>query len=469
MKHLLIVCTVMSLALASGCIPSHDVSQDEMSQWWSLTSAADVFAMPDDPAETDNGEGMGFPTHWTIRSNDSVIRSTVSLVRAMDSVKAGKTSIEFALAPEHIRPLVNVLADTRATMKDLQAMLDAAGDVDGNRWADTLAKALVTVERVSRKATAEATDSDEPLGMAAEPLLDMLTSIIDAEAGGNMLAELDTEELGRLRQSLVQLVMRMGFDIAGRQAQPELANEAARKLQAAKDLQATQGELTTWISEQLSQAPPAATSSRAAVEAALEYGPKAILMLERFLQQWPKMESISVDIAPTDTSVAIKVTLRVKDGQEIRIDNIMTGVPVIVFRGQSEVKIIPGGTPAGDVVIAFDPVGDGAVELRFEGFVYGLVRLFAFPLDSGPLREIRVARASQSRGEQLINVAVLMESTNDPDDPRRMLSVQDVRRKRVVREALETRTVLEKSETRVHYITPEKRYTYERIKHGQGD
>jgi hypothetical protein len=453
----------VTVLLFAGCIASHDVSHEEIDQWWALTDTEQRLVLPADNATPEDRE-LSVPRHWNIRHSDRVIGATVSLVRAMDAIDAGADRVEFALAKEHIEPLLKMLSDVRATMRDMNEMLGVSGEVDQAAWAGALAEALVTVEAVARQTSGEATGGEAGVGLAGRPMLDLLTSLIDTQSGQDLLAELDTGDVGRLRQSLVQIIVRMGFDIAGRQSTPEMATRAATTLRDADDLNAAQADLTEWLAEQLGGAAPAASSNREAVKAVLTYGPKGIMMFESFLSQWSRIRSMTVELASTtDGSQAAVLTVRVKAGQEIRIDHIMTGVPAIVLRGSSRVSVLPSGTPTGDAVVSFDPVADGAVELRFEGLLYGLVRLFAFPLDSGPLREIRLARHSRSRGDQLINIAVLMESSRDTDDPRRMLSVQDVRRKRVVRDVIETRTVVERSETVVNYITPAKRYTYQRM------
>jgi hypothetical protein len=458
------MCLVLSAMATSGCIPSHDVSQDDINDWWTLTPAEQQVILPSKTATPEKRE-LGMPRHWTIRQSDSVIGATVSLVRAMDAIDAGADRVEFSLADDHIQPVLDMLADVRSTMGELNAMLGGSGEVNRQAWASTLAEALVTVELVARRTAGQADASQTDAAMAAKPVLDLMTSMMESQSGQRLLAELDVKDIGRLRQSLVQVILRMGFDIAGRQTTPQLTTQTARKLRNAEDLTKIQGDLALWLAEQLEEASPSATGNREVVKDVLAYGPKGILMFERFFSQWGKMESMTVDFAKTtDDSQALVATVRVKDGQEIRIDDIMTGVPVIVIRGESRISVLPGGGPAESFAVTFNPVDEGAIELRFEGLLYGLVRLFAFPLDDGPLREIRVATASRSRGEQLLNVAVLMESSRDVDDPRRMLSVQDVRRKRVVRDVLETRTVTEHSETLVHYITPQKRYTYQRIK-----
>jgi hypothetical protein len=196
----------------------------------------------------------------------------------------------------------------------------------------------------------------------------------------------------------------------------------------------------------------------------LAVAPRVLKLLESFLSQWDQMDSITVDLRREATAV----TLAVLPGRQVRIRKVMTGLPVLAFRGSTKV-LAAGDTATDETVVAFEPADEASgVELRFEGILYGLVRLFAFPLDSGRIREIRVFAKTRHEGRQVINVAVIMEATRDKKDPRRMIVVQDAREKRIVRGAFAVESVTDKKETTVSYITPARRYTYQRIKGADG-
>jgi len=59
--------------------------------------------------------------------------------------------------------------------------------------------------------------------------------------------------------------------------------------------------------------------------------------------------------------------------------------------------------------------------------------------------------------------------SNDRADPRRMLLFHDARDVRLARTAFDLRHVTERKQLTVSYLTPTRRYTYQRVKEGQED
>ena len=153
--------------------------------------------------------------------------------------------------------------------------------------------------------------------------------------------------------------------------------------------------------------------------------------------------------------------------QEVKIRSLVLGQPIIAFRGASRVIIFSTPSVAGQQVVRFQPIGDGSTEMRFEGIVYSLARAFAMPLADGQLREIRTQVIARDEGTQLIHGTILMDADLDEGDRRRIIIFQDVREKQLLREPFSLRSVESETRTVFSYITPDKRYTYERIKSGE--
>ncbi|HUS91594.1 MAG TPA: hypothetical protein VM695_07065 [Phycisphaerae bacterium] len=461
-----------ALLAAGGCIPSQPLEEGQIDRYWLLSDVAMEAPEPaPQPAAGPAAGSFRLPTRWVIRENDSMIWSTVSIVRAMDKLKAGTDAIEFAVSPWHANALADVLAQAREALADLKVMVDSADRADRNRWADLLAEALVKAESVSRLVTIDPNSpppakGGEPLGMAGEPVLQMIVGYLNEQAGGGLLGDLGPGEIRRLRDVLAGVVVKLGFEIAGKESAPALRREIAQTMRGTADLDALRKTLRELLARQIAQAPaaPQTSSKRKTVQTVLSWAPRAIRMIESFLGQWDRMDSITVELLRRDGRAAAAVTIAVKPGQEVRLADVMVLVPTVVFRGVTRIVALPDATGADETVVAFEPVGDGAVELRFEGIAYGLVRLLALPLADGPVREVRVSSGAATEGEKLLNVAVLTEASGDRTDPRRMIVVQDRRFQQTVREAFRLRTVTEKSETIVSYLTPGRRYTYQRIK-----
>jgi hypothetical protein len=185
--------------------------------------------------------------------------------------------------------------------------------------------------------------------------------------------------------------------------------------------------------------------------------------MESLLGQWDRMDGITVELLQRRGRTAAAVTFAVKPGKQVRIADIVAGMPAVVLYGTCRLIVQPDAAGAGETVISFQPgKGGGAVELRYEGLIFALARLLAAPLADGPLRELRVSSGAPPEGRQMFNLAILSEAPDDKADPRRMIVLQDTSLKHLVREAFEIRTVTENAQRVFNYITPKKRYTYVR-------
>jgi len=168
----------------------------------------------------------------------------------------------------------------------------------------------------------------------------------------------------------------------------------------------------------------------------------------------------------------VAATLAVREGKEVRLQDMVMFQPVLAFRGTSRVTVVPKLPPTGETVVAFEPVAGeggegseaGGVEMRFEGFAWGLAKLLALPLADGRLREVRVFVGEPGQADRIVNVALVMEAKGGKGDPRRVLHFQDVRRRRMDRGPFQIRTVTERTEQVFNYLTPDKRYTFTRVK-----
>jgi len=456
-KNAAILLISAALAATGGCIPSYPLAEGDLDRYWLLS---DVSARR---AEAEAGSKI--PTRWVIRQQADASR--VSLAGAMEKLQAGADEVEFAVSPAQADEIAGLFRQVREAMKEMKEIVESSGRADKNRWARTLAGALATVESVSRSASGEAGgEGDQPLGRAAGPIMEMIAGLLEKRSDEPLLGDLSGAELQQLRDLLAQVILKTGFEVAGKDLPAGLRRTVAGLMRQSKQPAALKAPLEKLLTDQLSQAPPAPArqSKREAVRTALSVAPRAIRLLEAFLGQWDRFDHITVEMLRRGDASAVGVTLAVLPGKEARIADVVTGMPAIVFRGTTRVVAQPDATGAGETTVSFDPVGEGAVELRYEGIIYGLVRLFALPLASGPLREVRVSARTAARGEQLINVAMMSEATDDEEDPRRMLVVQDARTKQTVRGLFAVQSVAVQSETTVSYLTPKRRYTYQRIK-----
>jgi len=461
--------TILALAAATtaGCVPSYPVAKGEIDRYWLLTDLASGAT----PAAPKASEGFRMPVKVVIRAGDDEASASDSLALAMTKLREGTDELEISITGSHTAQFIGLLRDIRSIMERMEAMLDTAGRTSRNQWAAALATALVKAELVSRPFTAEPNSPatawpGDVFGSAAGPMLQMLAVYLNQQAEGGLLDQLTPAEKRRLHDVLAEMMVRVGFEVAGKAATVQVRREVAAAMRGSGDPAALHAGLAKLLTERIVTAPPArGNSKQLLVKNILKWGPKAIGLAESFLGQWDRMEAITVELLRRRGRIAVAVTVAVKPGKPIRIADVVTGLPTVVFEGTSRLIIQPDAAGAGETIISFrSGKGGGAVELRYEGLIFAVVRLLAIPLADGPLRELRVSSSSPPEGKQLFNIALLFEAPDDKSDPRRMIVVQNAGLKRLVREAFEVRTVTESSESVFNYLTPQRRYTYMREK-----
>jgi len=456
------------LAFLSGCIPSESLQSGQLDAAWSLSQNIGSIAAYEQPSIA----GRRLPARWIIHQRKSVILSTVSIVRAMDRLQDGQPEeIAFAVSPTHTQALVDLLDKASGVLKGLSSLTESQHGEGTEKWAITMADTLTQIEEIARMASLEGPETpdgpaDEPAGMAAEPLLKMIVSYLDESSEGRLLSDLAPEDITRLRMVLTQLALKVGFDLAGKQLPQDLVARAAGVMRQAERMDTLNASLTDFLSQAAQDAPPAAEEGRAtkAVYLISTWGPKGIRFLQALIRQWDKIDSVEIAFRQFEDQPVLTAVINVLPDKQVRVAQQVIFQPTFVFRGQSQVVVIPELPETNETVAIFEPIGDGAVEMRFEGIVYGLAKLLAFPLTDGAVREVRVFTHTPTRGDSIVNVVVLMEATGDKADPRRVLVFQDVRRQRLVRSAFSVEPITLRKEQVFSYLNPQRRWTYRRIK-----
>jgi len=464
---------IVMLLGAAGCMTRHPLAEGELDQYWILHPIRWQEASP----VSLQIEGRAIPTHWLIRQNPSFLRSTISLVRAADRLKAGTTEVAFSLSPEHAAMAAQMLADARHTIVDFREAMDPDSHPSMEQWASATASAIADAERIVRLSTAEdpdrpAKEGEEPAGLSAEPLLNLAMAYLNERAGGLLFAGMNPQDVGRLREAFAQMVLRLAFAAAGKQDPPELRDAVASAMRKADDPDSLRKALPETLLAHLREAPPAPPSQGLAsvAHAVFAWAPRMLRVLEMVVLQWDRMESLAVEFRRVGEEPLIQLTLNVAPGREVRIADQFIMQPALVFHGSSRILIVPKPGGGDEVAVLFEPgkdaagqADDGATEVRFEGLGWAMVRVLALPLASAALHEIRVSAGTQE-DQSLLSVLLLMEATGDRKDPRRLIAFQDVREKRLVREPFEVRSETERLRQVFNYVTPDGRYTYRRVK-----
>jgi len=332
--------------------------------------------------------------------------------------------------------------------------------------ADALAGFEVVVRATSLEARGEASDRKGPLGLSAGPMLEMAVQYLNQRAGGALLEDLPARDVHRLRAVAVEMLLRVGMGAAGRRPPAGLRESVLGIMEEADDVEALQVQLEPVLAGALEQAGPSSGDSGigGTVRTVLAAAPKMLEAFEQLARQWDKADHAAFEFHKCKGQPVLVASLAVLPEKEIRLEDMVMFQPVLAFRGTSRLVIQPELPSTGETVLAFESEDEGGVEMRFEGFGWGLAKLLALPLDDGLLREIRVFTGKPGQADRIINVALLMEATHGKGDPRRLLHFQDVRRGRIVREPFDIRTVTDRKELVFNYLTAEKRYTFTRVK-----
>jgi hypothetical protein len=467
MRWILVSCVLVGVGLV-GCIPSERMAEGELDGYWVLAEDASQSAREYRPVVS----GKQLPSRWTVQQGSSLIWSTVTIVRAMDKLATEPESISFSVSPEHTESVVEMLDNIREVLETLESLAKSAERGQTREWASLMAQTLVKIEQISRAVhvgAEGAVDGSEP-ALAAEPLLRMVAVYVNENSGGELLAGLGPEEIGGLRSLLTQIVLQIGFDLVGKQVEPELRHDIVAMMEGADALTEAEDALQDLLSRQLSEAPASTREAEAAglIRGASKWGPRGIRFLQAFIQQWDRMDSIEMAFQKRDDDLVLTTTINVLPDEEVRLAEAVIFQPTIVFRGSSRMVIVPKHPQTGETIVSFEPVDGGAVEMEFVGLPYTAARLAGLPLASGAVRQVRVFTHSPKQGDRVIHAEVLMQASDDKTDPRRMMVYHDARQIRLARSAMAVDEVTDHSEQVVTYFTPTRRYTYRRTK-GQDD
>ncbi|MCK4626340.1 MAG: hypothetical protein KAV00_13565, partial [Phycisphaerae bacterium] len=263
MRNLQYICFVLLIATAAGCIPSQALTEGEIDRYWYLQ--ADAWGQA--KRQTLKLADKQLPSRWVFRQEPSLIWSTVSIVRAIDKLETGSEEFNAAVSPAHASMMLTVLSDLRSTLEDLREIADPETPKTPEKWASAVAEVLVLTEKISRVTTPEDERADEkksgdPLGWSAGPMIQMLTAYLNERSEGNLLAGMEPDQVGQLREVLAQVVLRVSFAAAGKQDPPALRETVTKIMRQAKRPETLEKSLAETLLKEAEQAPPAKSGSQ---------------------------------------------------------------------------------------------------------------------------------------------------------------------------------------------------------------
>jgi hypothetical protein len=436
---------IPAAALLAGCMPSEPVESSAMDQAWGLS--------PDrwSQAEPKRIEVEGRTIPYLFR-----------LASAPTGEPTGPGIREEVVTPAEARELAADLREIREVLEDLADFVESGPGADADEWAEAMATALVSVERIARGQSPRAAGQGPPgsdASRSAHAVMTTLVEYLDRRTGGRLLAGLPPEKRDRVRQVLVQVILRIGLATAGKHGPDALQERIAARLAETENPVAA--DLVKPLRKALEQAPAAAPNDQLGqvVRTVATSAPKALRVMEGLVEQWDRVASVELELRELEDQPIVSAVLHVKPGRELRVPELHPAQPTVALRGHLRITVQSRAEPTNQVAVLFEDAGpEGRAELRFEGLIYGLVRLLALPLASGTIREIRVDTHGDATG-RFTHAAVLMHAFGE-GDPRRIIILQDARGGRLERGPFHIDVVDRFSRSTFTYLTPRRKYSY---------
>lgn len=437
------------LAYAGGCVSSRAISADEFDSHWLL----DPNPVSDAQPYRVSWGGTNLPSHWTIRQDKSLIRSTVSIVRAVEALRGGADRLDFSVSVTHAEALRSWLADLRRVLDSLDRITGTNGHWSSRRWAEAMAGAMLEIERITQRTSDEAAP--------AQPLLKALLGYL-LETAGDQVSQRQADQ--RIRLILTQVALHAGFSAVGKEQPTDLVDRVM-PLMVGQAAQPRREALADLLERSIEQAPVSLSASplRSSARAIARWGPDAIATLESFLSQWDRLDRVELDFLRTPAGqLAVKMTFFLLPDRQMRVTGPGGFTPSIVFRGTAGILICPRTPRTHETLVLLAPGPGGAVEVRFDGPVYALARLM-LPLESGALREIRIAHSDPAWGANVTNVMTFLEA-GPTRDGRRIMAFQHVRQNVLDRQPFEVQSKTQADTLVFNYLTPNRAYTLSRTR-----
>ncbi len=447
---------VMLVPLAGGCIARHPLTEAELARVWMLTPEVWPEA---EPLEAE-AKGRTIPTVWRIRQEPDAVLSAETIAETVRKLSRGHTGpVELAVSPRHAEQIASTLTDVKAAVEELKALAETPTGADRDRWAGSVARALRLVEGATGgRCWPPGPDCPEEaaagvsVDWASGPVLQMAFAWIEEHLGNDLFGGPSGGDTGNLRTALAQAVLRLGFAVVGKREPLDLVPRVVETMGEGLAPRALVERLEAQLLVSWDEAPrmPPGSDLRKTRDQLFAWTPRAIDVFVALLRQWDRMDHLEMALRTYRGESLAAATLAVLPGREVRLVDLFVMQPEIGFRGTT--RIVARPTDA-ETVITFVPESDaGDVVVRFQGIGYALVRGLVLPLRDAALREVRLVAAESGRGDEMVNVKLLMEAVDGEGDPRVAMVYHDVRSDRPPR----TRQVFS-------YLLPEARYTFERV------
>jgi hypothetical protein len=335
------------------------------------------------------------------------------------------------------------LADQAEKLSKSLEQADSRGSE--KRWADATAELVGQVNAVVNSVNPDpahrsAMDIDATAGWVVVPLLEIFASTLSGEA--DVPLSQHQEVLERAGERISGVLLTIAFRLVGKPIDDEMIRRVSeiQRGQPPKDAARLTRDLLLEYRRALPDRYPPLNETASDAAGDARHFADGMRYMAELSSQWPNVNHLAFEVRRLEGHKVFAAEFSVRPGKSVWLRDLDFFAPKIEFTGAGRLIVqrnvgepIPGQET--DISVLFENVGDGGMVLHFDGIVYGLVRLFAFPLTDARLREVRY-RSYRNTGDGGDNgkktrlIEVFLEATKG-DDRRRLIRVEIASRPRL--------------------------------------
>lgn len=461
---------ILPAVVAPGCLKNEPLAEGRMDEVYRLSANQ----WPEAEPMKLTVAGRPVPSRLTLTREHDLLSSVLDIVKAREKVFAESRRMQLRVADDLGDMLADILRDMAERTRGWAESSDDYAQADGrDKWAADTAGILSLLHRIDRgRAVAdprEALDPERSRWAALAPVLRSVITVMmhrmELETGdGGLLSALENQ-----RSLPVAFVLRGAFRLASLKMP---ADAPASVLEVFDHGPPTAVGVENVLRRRLLELRDKAEQNRRPPSSKkmtryLKAVPILLRSIARAIEQWDKFYLASAEIGATGNGPMLSLVADVQPGHVVRIDEVHKMAPLVTLEGRTRVNLWqtqePGDGPRRTHIQFINERG-GRVAVRFESWVYGLVGLFAFPIEDWGLDELVITRTRPERHRREMTIDMMMTARKygaAGEDRRRMIRIRTVRQLEVTTtgDTVDRRV---RNDLRFEYWRPDRMWYYDR-------
>ena len=413
-----------ALPLMGGCLSSRPMKPGQMDQLWKL-----------DPSLWDQAQRRSLmlgekelPYRYQVTYDPSEVWATFRLYNTVRQSAQAHGTLNVALSERHARAVAGIL---RHMASQTARMTDAVVNDDNPRsegqWAEAAGDLIGQIHRLATAANPQASayrtlTTDDTAAWAMVPMLEII-----ALASYDVQTPPPASQIERLEQAemlITRIIATIAFRLTGQTVSQQVVEELLRiqRSQPPPEAAAQTRELLLHYRRTTPHRYAALTATAAKAAAAARQMVEGMDYLADLSDQWPNVNYLAVEVRSYGRKKIFSLEYDIKPGRSVVLRHLAPLVPKVIFVGHGRIIIQNKLADSDSLAVLFESDNGEGVTLKFEGLFYGLVRLFAFPMDDVKLCEVR-RRAIAEPNCQLHIYDIYMQALRGPA-PQRLIHVE---------------------------------------------